>query len=99
MAETANEIQTARVMVASTARGSTSHSNQTSALRFCGSASDEDPQHIQGNAIGYRLKKRAAGAVGVKPQAFVKNEAGKDERARVDEKGDGNENEIGERER
>ena len=43
-AETANEIQTARVIVASTATGKASHSNPATILRFCESAKTRIPK-------------------------------------------------------
>jgi hypothetical protein len=58
---------------------------------------DKDPQNVQGNAVGHRLKKWAASAVGMKADAFVKNEARIDEGAGVGEEGNGDEHEVGER--
>jgi len=59
---------------------------------------DKDPQDVQGNAVGYRLKKWSASAVGMKAEAFVKNETRDDERTRICEESDGNERQVGERE-
>jgi hypothetical protein len=67
MVETAKEIQTARVMVASTAKGRTSQRD------------GKNPKDVQRNAVGHRLEKWAASAVGMKTKTFVENETRKDE--------------------
>ena len=40
---------------------------------------DKNPKDVQRNAVGHRLEKWAASAVGMKTKAFVKNETRKDE--------------------
>ena len=57
---------------------------------------DQNPKDVQRNAVGHRLEKWAARAIGMKAEALVKNEARKDERARIDEEGNGNEDEVSE---
>jgi hypothetical protein len=48
------------------------------------------------HAVGHRLQKRSARPVRVKAKTSVKNEARKDERGRVHQECDGNEDEVGE---
>jgi hypothetical protein len=58
---------------------------------------DKNSKNVQRNTVGHRLEKWAASAVGMKAEAFVKNETRKDEGAGIHEEGNGNEHEVGER--